>query len=69
VGFFYFLNLPSIRELDLIARDIASIEPNPVDWAGWVIYLLEGLEEEAQKRGIRSDYEEMLKSLKKHIGN
>jgi hypothetical protein len=38
-GFIHLLNLPSIRELDEMAGDIASIEPNPVDWAGCVIFL------------------------------
>ena len=31
VGYFHFLNLPSIQDLDEMARDIALIEPNPVD--------------------------------------
>jgi len=26
--------------LEEMARDIALIEPNPVDWGGWVSYLL-----------------------------
>ena len=32
--------------LDELARDIALIEPDPKDWAGWVIYLLEQMEME-----------------------
>ena len=39
--------------LDEMARDIVLIEPNPVDWGGWVTYLLEYLEEEGQRRGNR----------------
>jgi hypothetical protein len=36
--------------LDEMARDIALIEPNPVDWGGWVSYLLEQLEAKAHIR-------------------
>ena len=50
-----------------MARDIALIEPNPVDWVGWVTYLLEQMEEEAENRGIRSDYEEMLMELRQEF--
>ena len=49
--------------LDEMARDIALIEPNPLDWAGWVSYLLEQMEGEAQRRCKRADYEEMLRIL------
>jgi len=30
--------------IDDIARDIAILEPNPVDWGVWVTYMLEQLE-------------------------
>jgi hypothetical protein len=33
--------------LDEMARDIALIESNPVNWGGWMSYLLEQLEGEA----------------------
>jgi hypothetical protein len=33
-----------------IARDIAIIEPDPVDWGGWVMYFLDQLEEESNRR-------------------
>ena len=46
-----------------MARDIALIEPNPVDWGGWVDYLLDQLEAEVTRRGKRADFEEMLKNL------
>jgi hypothetical protein len=52
-----------------MARDIALIEPNPLDWEGWVSYLLEQMESEAQRRGIRDIYKEMPRSLKQDIGN
>ena len=29
--------------IDDIARDIAILEPDPIDWGGWMIYLLEQL--------------------------
>ncbi len=31
------------KALREIARDIALIEPNPLDWEGWISYLLEQL--------------------------
>lgn len=34
-----------------------------------VSYLLEQMEGEAERRGIRANYEEMLESLKKQLGN
>ena len=30
--------------LEDMARDISLIEPDPVDWSGWVIYFLEMME-------------------------
>ncbi len=44
------------KELDEMAQDIALIEPNPVDWGGWVSYLLEQLEAEAQSRLMHVAY-------------
>ena len=55
--------------LDEMARDIALIEPDPQDWGWWVSYLLEQMEGEPERRGIRAKFEEMLESLKKHLGN
>lgn len=52
-----------------IARDIAIIEPDPVDWGWWVIYLLEQMEAEAERRGKSGDYGEMLRSLKQELDN
>lgn len=34
-----------------LTRDLALIEPNPSDWGWWVSYLLEQLDEEAERRG------------------
>jgi len=62
-GVFHLLNLPSIRELDEMARVIALIEPNPQDLAGWVNYLLEQLEAESQMRGKEVEFEEILRSF------
>ena len=52
-----------------MTRDIALIEPNPCDWGEWVAYLLEKLEEEAQRRGKDAFYKEMLRPLKQDLGN
>ena len=57
------------KALDEMARDIALIEPDPQDWGWWVTYLLEQMEEEAQRRGSQADFDHMLKSLNKDIGN
>ena len=50
-----------------MARDIAVIEPHLLYWGEWLPYLLEKLEEEAQRRGIRADYEEMLMELRQEF--
>ena len=55
--------------LDEVARDIALIEPNPVDWEWWVIYLLEQMEGEAERRFRRDEFGKMLNELRKYIGN
>jgi hypothetical protein len=55
--------------LEEMARDIALIEPDPQDWGDWVIYLLEQMEAEAQRRGMHVSYKEMLRSLKQGIDN
>ena len=52
-----------------MARDIALIEPNPVDWEWWVIYLLEQMEGEAERRFRRDEFGKMLNELRKYIGN
>jgi hypothetical protein len=46
-----------------IARDIAIIEPNPVDWGWWVKYFLDQLEEESEKKIDRFQFNSMLDSL------
>jgi hypothetical protein len=44
-------NIPASPEDELadalkdMARDIALIEPNPVDWGWWVMYFIDQLEE------------------------
>ena len=38
-----------------LARDIAIIEPDPKDWAWWVVYFLEKMEVEAKRRGNSGD--------------
>ena len=49
--------------IDDLVRDIAIHEPNPIDWRGWVSYMLEQLEGEAQKRVRIGDFEKMLRTL------
>ena len=33
--------------LEEMARDIALIEPDPVDWAGWLVYLFEQIKSDS----------------------
>jgi hypothetical protein len=37
------------------------------DWGGWVTYLLEQMGEEAQRRGKRAEFEQMLKNLRQDL--
>ena len=53
--------------IDEMARDIAILEPNPIDWGGWVSYMLEQLEGEAQKRIRIGDFENILRTLAKEL--
>jgi hypothetical protein len=48
---------------DEMARDIALIEPNPQDWAGWVIYFLDQLKEESKRRRRGFDFNSILDEL------
>ena len=53
--------------IEEIARDIAIIEPDPQDWTGWVNYLLESLQTEAQKDRKSATYEAMLLDLREAL--
>jgi len=53
--------------IEEIARDIAIIEPDPQDWTGWVNYLLESLQTEAQKDRKSATYEAMLFDLREAL--
>ena len=57
------------KALDEMARDIALIEPDPRDWGWWVSYLLEQLDEEAERRGKKDEFARMLKALCQKLGN
>jgi len=68
------LNKKSIRPEDVVqraieelARDIAIIEPDPLDWGGWVKYLLEQMEAEAKRKGRQDDFKQFLESLRKDL--
>ena len=50
-----------------LARDIALIEPDPRDWAGWVMYLVDQLEKESKKREKQGEFKGILNSLQKKI--
>lgn len=57
------------KAIEEIARDIAIIEPDPKDWAGWVGHLLEQLENHADKRKSIYNYERALVVLVDQIQN
>jgi hypothetical protein len=38
--------------LEEMARDLAIIEPDPFDWASWVVYFIDQLEKEAKKKRL-----------------
>ena len=50
-----------------MARDIALIEPDPIDWAGWVQYSLNQMEAEIQNDRKDAAYESMLLDLWKAL--
>jgi hypothetical protein len=56
-----------VDALEEMARDIALIEPDPRDWGGWVIYLLEQMEGEAKRREKKGVFDEMLKSFQRNL--
>ena len=47
-----------------MARDIALIESDPEDWGWYVTYLLEKMEEEANKVRNSASYEALLNDLR-----
>lgn len=49
------------------ARDIAILEPEPLDSEGWVSILLGHLEEESQRRRIHDSYCEMVISMGRRL--
>ena len=55
------------QALEEIARDIAIIEPDPVDWGWWVTYLLDWLEAEADKVNKTENFDSMLLELRKYL--
>jgi hypothetical protein len=56
-----------VSAVDDMARDIAFIEPNLVDWGWWVMYLLDQMEVKAQRRVKHYNFEKMFKSLNEKI--
>ena len=51
------------KTIEDLARDIAIIETDPMEWGWWVGYLLETLEGESLKRVRINDFEKMLRTL------
>ena len=55
------------KAIEELTRDIAIIEPDPIDREWWVGYFLEQLEGEAKRRGKSGDYKGMQRSLKQDL--
>ena len=50
-----------------MVRDIALIEPDPQDWAGWVIMFIDKLEEESNR--MRFDLNTILDEIVNELQN
>ena len=53
-----------MEALTQTASEIADLEPEPNDWAGWITYLLEALQVEAEKDSKPAAFETMLPTLR-----
>lgn len=53
-----------MKSVSQTAEKIADLEPDPVDWDGWVSYLLEELQLQASKDFKPAAFEKMLRTLK-----
>ena len=53
-----------MRSISRTAEEIADLEPDPNDWDGWVMYLLEELQLQASKDIKPAAFESMLETLK-----
>ena len=56
-----------IDAIKQMGSEIADVEPEPGDWAGWITYLLEVLQVEAQKDRKDAAYESMLLELRETL--
>ena len=56
-----------MESLTQAASEIADLEPDPNDWAGWITYILEALQVEAEKDRRPAAFETMLPSLRDAI--
>lgn len=52
-----------------MARDFALIEPNPQEWGWWVGYLLEQLMDQAEKRRMLNQIQQVLLKLADNLQN
>jgi len=48
------------KAIEELARDIATIEPDPADWAWWVGFLVEELEGRANEKNVGVQFQQML---------
>ena len=48
-------------------RGLVDMPRNRGNWAGWIIYLLEAMDESASNKGLRVDYEVTLAGLQDAI--
>ncbi len=57
------------RALKDIARDIAILEPDPVDWGDWVVFFLDQLAEQVENRRIGYDHASLMVAIISRLQN
>jgi hypothetical protein len=56
-----------MEALGQAAGEIADLEPDPESWAGWITYLLDALQVQAEKDSKPAAFEAMLQILKSDL--
>jgi len=56
-----------LAQLDELILDIARLSPDPAEWHGWVLYLLEGLDWQAQSEENQEAFTQALAKVRDEI--